>query len=50
MLLANYQKEEQTIELSKPYSKVLLNNCDEVKHEGDKIILQGYQALILEVL
>jgi len=49
MLLANYQKEEQTIELSKPYSKVLLNNCNEVKHEEDKIILQGYQVIILEV-
>jgi len=49
MLLANYQKEEQTIELSKLYSKVLLNNCDEVKHEEDKIILQGYQVIILVV-
>ena len=50
MLLANYQNEEQTIELSKSYSKVLLNNYKELKHEDDKIILQGYQALILEVL
>jgi oligo-1,6-glucosidase len=49
MLLANYQKEQQAIKLSKSYSKVLLNNCDEVIHEEDKIILQGYQALILEV-
>ena len=49
MLLANYQKEEQTIELPKLYSKVLLNNCDEVKHEEDKIILQGYQVIILVV-
>ncbi|BCZ44583.1 alpha-amylase [Clostridium gelidum] len=49
MLLANYQKEEQTIELPKLYSKVLLNNCDEVKHEKDKIILQGYQVIILVV-
>lgn len=49
MLLANYQKEEQTIELSKPYIRVLLNNCDEIKSEDDKIILQGYQVIILEV-
>ena len=49
MLLANYQKEEQTIELSKLYSKVLLNNCDEIIHEEDKIILQGYQVIILVV-
>ena len=50
MILANYQKEEQIIELSKQYRKVLLNNCDEVNIEDDKIILQGYQALILEVV
>ena len=50
MLIANYQKEEQTIELPKPYSRVLLNNYKNVKYENDKLILQGYQALILEVI
>ncbi len=50
MLLANYQNEEQTIELNNSYSKVLINNCAELKQENNKIILQGYQALILEVL
>jgi oligo-1,6-glucosidase len=49
MLLANYQNEEQEIELDQSYRKMLLNNCKEVKQEDNKIILQGYQVLILEV-
>jgi oligo-1,6-glucosidase len=49
MLLANYQNEEQEIELDQSHRKMLLNNCKEVKQEGNKIILQGYQVLILEV-
>lgn len=49
MILANYQKEEQIIELDKQYVKVLINNCEEIKKDKNKIILQGYQVLILEV-
>lgn len=49
MILANYQKEEQTIELDKQYVKVLINNCEKIKKDKNKIILQGYQVLILEV-
>ncbi|NRT76925.1 alpha-glucosidase [Clostridium beijerinckii] len=49
MILANYQKEEQIIELHKQYVKVLINNCEEIKKDKNKIILQGYQVLILEV-
>lgn len=49
MLLANYQNEEQEIELDQSYRKMLLNNCKEVKQEDNRIILQGYQVLILEV-
>ncbi|WP_026889429.1 alpha-glucosidase [Clostridium beijerinckii] len=49
MILANYKKEEQTIELDKQYVKVLINNCEEIKKDEDKIILQGYQVLVLEV-
>lgn len=49
MILANYQKEEQIIELDKQYVKALINNCEEIKKDKNKIILQGYQVLILEV-
>ncbi|WP_238900482.1 alpha-glucosidase [Clostridium sp. YIM B02500] len=49
MILANYQKEERIIELDKQYVKVLINNCEEIKKDKNKIILQGYQVLILEV-
>ena len=50
MILANYQNEEQTIQLHEPYAKILINNCQEVKYKDDKIVLQGYQALILEII
>lgn len=50
MLLANYQNEEQTVELTNWYKKILINNCSELRQEDNKIILQGYQVLILEVL
>lgn len=49
MILVNYQKEEKIIELDKQYVKVLINNCEEIKKDKNKIILQGYQVLILEV-
>ncbi len=49
MILANYQKEEQSIDLDKQHVKVLINNCEEIKKDKNKIILQGYQVLILEV-
>lgn len=50
MLLANYQNEEQIIELPNQYDKVLINNCNEIKQNGDKITLQGYQVIIFEIL
>lgn len=50
MVLANFQNEEQIIELPKLYNKLLINNCSEIKEEGNKIRLQGYQVLIFEVI
>lgn len=47
MVLANYQSEAQTVELPEAFTKVLINNYDEMQCEGNKIALQGYQVLVL---
>lgn len=47
MVLANYQSEPQTVELPEAFTKVLINNYDEMQCEGNKIALQGYQVLVL---
>lgn len=49
LVVGNYQKEPQSIELSHGYKKVLLNNYHELSENGNKLILQGYQFLVLEV-
>lgn len=49
LVVGNYQKEPQSIELSHGYKKVLLNNYHELSEDGNKLILQGYQFLVLEV-
>lgn len=50
MLLANFQNENQVIELPKLHTKILINNYKEIKQEENKITLQGYQVIILEVI
>lgn len=49
LVVGNYQKGPQSIELSHGYKKVLLNNYHELSENGNKLILQGYQFLVLEV-
>lgn len=49
LILANYQNEEQIIQIPCQYHKVLINNCMEIKHKGEKIILQGYQVIVFEI-
>lgn len=49
LVLANFQKEPQTVELPAPYTKILLNNYPELTTEGDTVTLQDYQAVILEL-
>lgn len=50
MVLANFQNENQLIEIPKLHTKILINNCSELNQEENKIILQGYQVIILEVI
>ena len=49
LIIGNYQKEEQTIELPCAYKKILLNNASILNQKDSHICLQGYQVLIIEL-
>jgi oligo-1,6-glucosidase len=49
LVVGNYQREPQTIELPAPYRKLLLNNYQDVEEDGTRICLKGYQVLVLEM-
>ena len=49
LVIGNFQKEEQTVELPSAFKKVLLNNDSSFKIEGNQLFLNGYQAVILEM-
>ena len=49
LVVGNYQKEPQTIELAGECKKVLINNYDDVAMDGNKIELKGYQFLVIEM-
>ena len=49
LVVGNYQKEPQTIELAGECKKVLVNNYDDVAMDGNKIELKGYQFLVIEM-
>ncbi len=47
LVIGNFKMEEQEIDLMEPYRKILLNNYDTVKEAGKKLLLKGYQVLVL---
>ena len=49
LVIANYQKEPQTLPLPAAIRKVLLSNLPEVDFDEDKIRLAGYQAVAAEI-
>ncbi len=49
LVIGNFQKEEQTVELPSAFKKVLLNNDSSFKIEGNQLFLNEYQAVILEM-
>ena len=49
LVIANYQKESQSVTLKEDVKKVLLNNCMECNLDGRELCLKGYQAIVLEV-
>ena len=49
MIIANYQNEEQIIKLPEKFKGILLNNYDSLEIEKDKVRLQEYEVVILEI-
>lgn len=49
LIIGNYQKEEQEITLPGAYKKALLNNYKDIASQQGRILLHGYQVLILEM-
>ena len=47
LVIANYQKEPQTVTLDAPYKNVVLNNLKQLDTDGTTLHLAGYQAVIL---
>ena len=49
LVIGNYQKEEQTIELPAACKKVLINNYPDMNLTDHSITLHSYQVLVLEL-
>lgn len=49
LVIGNFQNEEQTVMLPSPYKKVLLNNYADIAREKNRVLLYGYQVLLLEM-
>ena len=49
LILGNFQKELQTVKLPAPYKEILLNNYPGLKVIDGSVILDDYQAVILEL-
>ncbi|WP_124067757.1 alpha-glucosidase [Clostridium sp. E02] len=47
LIIGNYKMDEQEIELEKPYREVLLHNYDSVRGNGTKLLLKGYEVVVL---
>ena len=49
LVLGNFQKTPQTVKLPAPYKEILLNNYPALKITEDSVVLDDYQAVILEL-
>ncbi|MDD3339602.1 MAG: alpha-glucosidase [Lachnospiraceae bacterium] len=49
LVVANYQKEPQSVTLEQVYKKVVLNNYVNLNTKDSELCLEGYQAVILEM-
>ena len=50
LVAGNYTSRAREITLETSLKKVLLNNYPEIRQSGNKLLLEGYQVLVLEVL
>ena len=49
LVIGNYKTQPQTLTLPSKIKHIVLNNLPQLKTEGNEIMLEGYQAVILEV-
>ena len=49
LVIGNFQRERQSVTLPAEVEKILLNNYPDIKLEGKELILEGYQAVVLEM-
>ena len=49
LVLGNFQKEEQEVKLPGAVRNVLLNNAAGLQLQEECLLLEGYQAVVLEL-
>ena len=49
LVIGNYKTQPQTLTLPSQIKHIVLNNLPQLKTEGNEILLEGYQAVILEI-
>ena len=49
LVIGNYKTQQQTLTLPSKLKHIVLNNLPQLKTEGNEIMLEGYQAVILEM-
>lgn len=49
MVIANFQREGQTVTLPGAYKELLINNYPALAQDGNDLKLNGYQVVILEI-
>ena len=49
LVIGNFQRERQRVTLPAEVEKILLNNYPDMNLEGKELILEGYQAVVLEM-
>ncbi|MBO4903223.1 MAG: alpha-glucosidase [Lachnospiraceae bacterium] len=49
LVIANYQNREGRYKLTERYKKILINNTARLQETGQELILEAYQAVILEM-
>ena len=49
LVLGNFQKEAQRVDVGQSWKQVLLNNLHEIQAMNTEIVLKGYQLLVLEL-
>ncbi len=49
LVMGNFQNEPQTLPLPSAPKKILLNNLHDLKTDGERVTLDGYQVIVAEL-